>query len=152
MRHDQIRILVADSGHARVFSADTPLGGLQEIEDFFNPELPARDQDVTTDRPGRAFDSNGRGRHAMEPKTKPKANAQHRFAGMLADQLEQARAAGQFERLGLVAEAAMLGALRQNLSQSTSRRVVFEIDKNLVKLDPGAIRAHLPKKLFDTFA
>lgn len=151
MKHEQIRVLVADSGHARVFTADTPLGELREVEDFINPELAPRDQDVTTDRPGRTFDSGGQGRHAMEQKTTPKTNAKNRFANMLAGQLEQGRAAGQFQRLGLVADSAMLGALRQNLSQSTSRKVVFEIDKNLVKLDPASIRSHLPKKLFDTF-
>lgn len=151
MRHEQIRVLVADSGHARVFAADTPLGELDEIEGFVNPELPRRDQDVLTDKPGRAYDSAGKGRHAMELKTSPKANAQHHFADMLAGQLEQARAEGRFERLALVAEATMLGALRQKLTPSTSRKLVFELDKNLVKLDPAAIRKHLPKKLFDTF-
>ena len=151
MRHEQIRVLVADSGHARVFTADTPLGALDEIEDFINPELPRRNRDVLTDKPGRAYDSAGKGRHAMETTTSPKANAQNLFADMLAGQLEKARAEGRFERLALVAEASMLGALRHKLSQLTSRKIVFELNKNLVKLDPAAIRSHLPKRLFDTF-
>jgi protein required for attachment to host cells len=142
-------LLVADEGRARLFSADTPLGPLQELHDVIDPEGRVRDQDLVTDRPGRTFDSAGEGRHAMEPSTDPTETEAVRFAGRLAATLDAARVRDRFEHLGLVAAPAFLGHLRKGLSPETARHVVLEVDKDLTRFDPEAIRERLPERLFD---
>jgi protein required for attachment to host cells len=149
MEKEAIRIVVADGSRARLFCSDHATGSLEERESYVNPELRQRDQDLVTDRPGRAFDSGGAGRHAIEPPTPPGEQAMERFATELARSLEHDRATGVFARLGLVANPHMLGLLRKALHRETERVVAFTIDKDLVRLDAEALRERLPKRLFD---
>jgi len=142
-------LLVADAGRARLFSADDSRGPLKELHEIIDPNGRARDQDLVTDRPGRTFDSAGQGRHAMEPSTDPSETEAIGFAKSLTETMDAARVHGRFEYLGLVAPPAFLGHLRKSLSDETARHVVLEVDKDLTRFDPPAIRDHLPERLFD---
>ncbi len=140
-------ILVADSSRARILMADNPLGPLTELEQLEHPAARSADQDLVSDRPGRTFDSFGQGRHAMEPNENPKHHEAVVFARQLGERLEQARLAGAFDKLVVVAAPAFLGLLRKQLSDETGKLISEEIDKNLVALDPTALREHLPYRL-----
>ena len=48
-----ICVVVADSGRARVFTADSPAGPLNEIETLNNPEGRLHEGDLVSDRGGR---------------------------------------------------------------------------------------------------
>ncbi|MEE4360456.1 MAG: host attachment protein [Pseudomonadales bacterium] len=148
MEKEAIRIVVADGSRARVFVSDHATGDLQEREGFLNPEQRQREQDQVSDRPGRAFDSSGSGRHAMEPPTSAAEQAIERFAAQLAASLDHDRAAGAFSRLGLVAGPHMLGVLRKAIGKETARTLAFSLDKDLVRLDAASLREKLPKRLF----
>jgi protein required for attachment to host cells len=141
-------IVVANSGAARIFSADEPNGSLTELESIAHPEgrLPARE--LTSDLPGRAFDSAGHGRHTMESEVGPRQQAAVDFANLLAGRLERARVEGTTARLVLVAPSAFLGLMRKSLTVDARRLVVLELDKNLVKLPPAEIRQRLPERLY----
>ncbi|MBK1724177.1 host attachment protein [Thiocystis violacea] len=152
MTEAKLWLLVADQGRARLFSAMTARGALEEVHDVVAPQGRMRDQDLTTDRPGRTFDSGGSGRHAMEPSTDPTEVEAIDFAKALADTLNRGRIEGRYRHLGIVAPPAFLGHLRKQMTTETSRELVLEIDKDLTRLDAAAIRDHLPERLFDTLS
>ncbi len=116
---------------------------------MIDPKGRARNQDLITDRPGRTFDSGGHGRHVMEPPTDPIENEAIGFAKRFAAQLDEGRLDDCYQHLGLIAPPTFLGQLRKSLSKDTARRVVLELDKDLSRDDAGALREHLPERLFD---
>lgn len=150
MPNSKLWLIVADEGRAALYAAESPTGPLTELRDFIDPENRLRDQDLVTDRPDRAFDSGGEGRHALESSTQPGEVEAQRFAKWLAETLDQVRTEQRFEMLGLVAPPGFLGLLRKSLSDETTRQVVLEIDKDLTRYDAGGVRAHLPQRLFET--
>jgi protein required for attachment to host cells len=140
--------VVADSSAARVFLADSPTGGLQEIESYANAEGRAHERELGTDNPGRAFDSMGAGRHAMEQKVSPRQHEVISFARMVAERIERARTRNEIERVILVAPPEFLGHLRTSLDAETRRVVDSEHTLNVVRRRAEEIRAHLPPKLY----
>ncbi|WP_018954464.1 host attachment protein [Thioalkalivibrio sulfidiphilus] len=137
-------VIVADASRARIFSAEKSFSALQEVEDISHPEGRLHDQDLNSDRPGRAFDSTGDGRHAMGKEVPPKKQEAVRFAKVLCDRLNNARATGVFEKLYIVAAPAFLGTMRQCMNSVTQKSIVGELDKNLTTHDVDTIRSHLP--------
>lgn len=143
-----IRVVVADSTRARIFDMESSSAGLSEQEAMSSPEGRLHDRDITSDLPGRSFDSNkAGGRHAMEPSTDPKQELAIEFARTIAGQLENARVKNDFEQLVIVAAPTFLGLLREQLSASCRKQVAFELNKNLVQQSAEEIRSHLPKLL-----
>lgn len=140
-------VVVAESSRAKIFTVDNPRGPLRELESLDHPESRAAGQDLASDRPGRAFDRAGEGRHAMGQPVDPREQEVIRFAKQLAERLEAGRVNGDVERIYLIAAPQFLGELRQNLANGTAQLVVQEIDKNLVRHDPADIRSHLPERL-----
>lgn len=143
----KIWILVANSGNATLFSADSPTTPLTELATFENPDVRAKQMDLVSDRPGRSFDSHGEGRHAMESKVEPKQQIQLRFAKLISDRLEQGRVDNAFGRLVLVVAPMFLGLLRANFNASLSALVSMELDKDYTALRPEELRARLPELL-----
>ncbi|KPK55490.1 MAG: hypothetical protein AMS22_04110 [Thiotrichales bacterium SG8_50] len=142
-----IWVVAADAARARIFSADTPQGGLREVTDLVHPESRAHARDAASDEPGTTFDRMGQGQHSMGKKVEPKDEEALRFAKELATMLDSARTAGQYDRLYVVASPRFLGVLRDALGESTRKLVAADIDKNLVAHKVEEIRAHLPARL-----
>ena len=140
-------VVVADARHARIFSADKSHSPLVELEDLTHPEARLHERDFSSDRPGRAFDTTGMGRHAMGKEVPPKKHELGRFARELCDRLNNARATGAFEKLYIVAAPAFLGTLRNCMDSVTQKFIAGEIDKNLTTHPPEEIRRHLPQFL-----
>ena len=143
----KIWVMVANSSRAALYSADSPVGALQEVESFDHPPARQHVQELTSDLPGRAFDSAGQGRHAMEQRTDPKQQEAINFAKELSKRLDTAAAQQSFDRLVLVAAPAFLGLLRKQLSDATQKLIGTEIAKDLTGLDAATLRAHLPDRL-----
>lgn len=143
-----IWVVVADSSRARIFQADSAVGGsLQELDSLAHPEARLHAHELTSDLPGRAFDSSGQGgRHAMEQNLDPKENEALKFARQIADYLETAHTESKFTQLVLAAAPKFLGYLRHNLSTQVTGLVSQAIDKNLVQHTPANIRRHLPER------
>jgi protein required for attachment to host cells len=138
-------VVVADRARARFFRIESPKGPLTEVDELTDPtgRLPGRE--LETDGAGRAFDSAGRGRHAMEKPTSLKTQQAHRFAVAVGRHLDDACHRGDFDTLLIVAAPAFLGQLRAQLSPDTAKRVSREFDKDLTSFEPADIRAHLPE-------
>lgn len=143
----KIWILIANSGNATLFTADSPTASLTELMTFDNPDARVKQMELSSDRPGRSFDSHGEGRHAMATEVEPKEQEQIRFAKLIVDRLEQGRAENAFERLVVVAAPAFLGLLRTNFNAPLSSLLSLEVDKDYTSLRPDELRARLPERL-----
>ena len=143
----KIWVLVADSARARLFHADGSAGPLLEQTDLLMPGSRLKESELVGDRPGRAFDSGGKGRHGMEPSTTAKEMESHRFAVQIAELLQKEQLTGAFNRLVLVAPPGFLGELRGALSDGVRALISEEVGKDLVQFDINSIREHLPERL-----
>ncbi|WGL16135.1 host attachment protein [Microbulbifer bruguierae] len=137
-------VLVANHTHARLFEAEKRAGTLHEIDALVYPEGRMKGRELLSDAPGRAFDSNGLGRHAMAEPTDLRKQGEQKFARDIAHALEQGRQQGRFDRLYIVAEPSMAGSLRHSMSPPTLATIAGESRKNLTTSDVEAIRAQLP--------
>jgi protein required for attachment to host cells len=135
-------ILVADGARARLLRRAEGARQLAVIWEDESADAREKASDLTSDRPGRAFESGASERRsAMAPRTDPKRHAKDMFAARLAARLERELPAAA--RLVLVAAPATLGELRTRLGPDVLRRVVEEIDKDLTAATPDDVAAHL---------
>ena len=139
-------VMVADKSKARIFTVADPRGALLDEVVLEHPQAREREQALTSDRPGRSFDSKGQGRHAMGTSVEPDQQETIRFAKQIADHVQAAHNEGRCDRLLLVAGPPLLGLLRESLKTLTGLRV-SEIEKNLGQYDAREIRKHLPERL-----
>jgi protein required for attachment to host cells len=110
-------------------------------EQFIGVNLKSRE--INADRPGRAFDSRGAGRHAMEPPTDPHRKVKADFARDVAGVLEHELSVHRYEELVLVAAPQTLGDLRNSLPATVRKKVVAEIDKDLTQVPDHEIGGRL---------
>lgn len=140
----KIWILVGDSTKARVFYTDKRNGRLSEQFDLVNPEARLHEQDLTTDLPGRTANSATGMRHGLGEQESHKHRSAELFARKIAERLEQGRAAGEWEKLYIVADPSLLGMLRKALDRDTVQRVAGEVPKNLTRGSRKEVRRVLP--------
>lgn len=141
-----IAILVADAGHARLFTAENATADLHERESFIHPEGRLHDRQLTTDLPGKIKSPDGSG-HAFEQPTDPKQHESEKFAHYLGQYLQTAHSNQEFKYLILIAEPRFLGYLRQQMPEQLKKHISFELDKDLTMQTPPHIRDHLPTHL-----
>jgi len=140
-------IVVADSACATLYEAAAPNAPLNEIHTYLHAEARMHEQKLTSDLPGRTFDSMGSNRHAMSSPTDPKREEAIRFAKELVQALERGRNEHRFERLYVAAPPAFLGLLRSHYSAPLAAMVAQELDKNLTGESMPALRRQLPEFL-----
>jgi len=139
-------VVVADQSKARIFTVADPHGELLDVDELEHPEARDREQTMTSDRPGRGFDSKGQGSHAMGSTDDPGKQDTIRFVKQVTDHVQVAHNEGRCNRLLLVAGPSLLGLLRENLKTSSGLEI-SEIEKNLGQYDAREIRKHLPERL-----
>jgi len=139
-------VVVADQSKARIFTIADPHGALLDVGELEHPQAREHEQTLTSDRPGRSFDSKGQGRHAMGSAVEPGKQETIRFAKQIADHVQAAHNEGRCNRLLLVAGPPLLGLLRESMKASSGIKI-SEIEKNLGQYDALEIRKHLPKRL-----
>ncbi len=96
--------------------------------------------EFASDRPGRAFDIVGKGRHAMSP---PESGQDHQtlvFARQVADYLNDAIAESRVNKLVIFAAPKFLGYLRSELSDTALRSIALAESRNVSDLDEKEIR------------
>jgi len=140
-------VIVADAGHARIFSVEQPNSELDEIQTLTCPEARLHEGDLVSDSPGREHNASGSGSHDVGHTSDAKQEAAIRFAEQVSEVIESGRIAGRFNRLYVIAAPAFLGILRKHYSSAISQLIAAEIDKNLTTHDALEIRKQLPKRL-----
>ena len=141
MKNPLTWILVADGAKARILRSDVQGIARDPVKTFEGST--ARSRDIASDRPGRAFDSAGIGRHAMQPPSDPHEHEEARFLRGVAAYLEQANTEHAFDRLVLVAAPKALGTLRAALSKPLAAKVAGELNKDLTQVPVHDLGNHL---------
>src|SRR5215470_3294630 len=104
-------ILLADGRRARLLVEQHRGGELLEPSDWVMKISEDELYDLQ-DRPPRAFDRVGPGRHAMDRGFDPHEDEERKFLHRVASRLAEAARTGQFHHLVLAAPPRALGALR----------------------------------------
>jgi protein required for attachment to host cells len=136
-------VVVAENSRARIFLMKNTGVSLKELADMQRSEARSYERELTSDRPGRTFDSRGGGRHAKEPELTMKKHETINFAKYIADYINSESEKGKFEKLILISAPEFLGLLRKNLNEAVKHRITRQIDKNIVKQDEAFIRKQL---------
>ena len=143
MKAPRTWILIANGARARIVENSGVGKGVTAVPGKAFEQKPNQAGDIMADRPGRTFDSKGSGRHAMEYGSDPVRVREKNFAGMLCEQLQQARAAGEYERLVVVASPQALGDLREAMSPDVKATLLEEIAKDLTHEPNNKLDRHL---------
>lgn len=128
-------VVVADSARAQLLIPDQDNATLHpaDLPGLLSSELDRHARDVTSDRPGRSFNSSGDGvRHAIEPRHDYHKEQKHKFAEVVANAINQACLAKDYDRLVLVVPPRTLGELRGLLSDRVQTQMSV-IPKDLTK-------------------
>ncbi|WP_431284817.1 host attachment protein [Humitalea sp. 24SJ18S-53] len=136
-------IVIADGEHAR-FLTRTAHGAFHTFKTLESETAGLRSSDLTSDEPGRAFESGDVARHAIAPREDPHLREKHRFAALVAAHVNAAAGAGLFGRLVLVAPIRTMTTLDSELDEPASTRVTHRIRKDLTKVPDGDLAPHLP--------
>ena len=138
-------IVVADAAHARVFE-QIGAGPIQALPDLVFARKVPTDRELFSDRPARAVDRVGGGRHAVERHDR---DQEHRaaFVRAFAEPIERGAIAGAFDRLVLVCAPHTLGEVRAALGPHATQRVVKEIAKDFAKVPDADLVGRLANAL-----
>lgn len=136
-------VIVASAARARIFESAGRRTPLSELSDLINPEDRLHPRDLKSDKPGRAFDTLGGQRHAMQTPVEPKEQSAIRFAKEVVETLESGLSEGRFDALCLVAPPHFLGLLREHMGGALSRAVIGDVVKDLTKEDMASIDQHV---------
>jgi protein required for attachment to host cells len=98
--------------------------------------------EIGTDRPGRAFNSVGGARSAME-QTDWHDQAEQRFLAKLAVRLDKAVVGGEAPSLIVVAPPRAIGVLRKEFTAHVRQAIRAEVEKDYVKMPIDEIARHL---------
>lgn len=130
----KVWILVANRSHARLFE-NTGIGqGITLIKDVSHQEGRLKNQDINADKPGRSFDSRGKGRHALSKHVSPTEHETEQFAKELAVLLNEGRDSSACEKIILVAEPGFLGVLKNKLSDPVLKKITAFVKKDLANV------------------
>lgn len=142
-----IWVLAANSSKAFIYQAKTPAAPLEEAHVFEHEPARKHTRELTSDLPGRAFDSSGEGRHIMEQPVDPKREEAIRFAKKLADFLNKSLQEQSYSMLLIAAAPAFLGLLRSHFSTPLQKAVELELNKDLTDMPAARIREKFPQFL-----
>jgi len=134
-------IAACDSADAHIYLTERRFGEWAEIATLHNPDAALRERDRDSDRPGRVFDSFGKGRHALAPGQTGRRQTIQRFAHEVGNYLNRALTAGDFTHLVLISDPTFLGVLRQELSAALQRSLCHEIPVNPTAYDMEKLKS-----------
>ena len=140
-------IVIADGARARIVKNTGPGRGVEADAELVFRSEHQKLQEIMADKPGRAFDSVGKGRHAMAYGSDAVREDERHFLQSLAERLEKEALADAYDRLILVAPPRALGDLRSFLSKPVKNRVHDEIAKDLTQLPNDRLANHLGKTI-----
>lgn len=129
--HKTTWILVAQRTGATIYQSrgiGAPLSLITSIE---HPRGRLKAGQLESDRPGRAYDRIGGGRHSLSSEEPSPDRVAHEFALRLIERVDHARTQRAFERLVLIAPPKLLGSLRSALPDALRALLVATLPKDL---------------------
>jgi len=135
-------IVACSAADARLWQSNSRFGDWKFLTAMSHASATKSEAHFASDRPGRAFDSVGAGRHSL---SQSESGQQHEllvFARQVADYLNRSIANDDFDHIVLIGAPKFLGCLRTELSGTAKRAVILEASKNLADLDANAIKKY----------
>lgn len=126
-------VVVANSSNAKIFCVNGIGKEIKKVHDLDHPESRQKGSDLVSDRPGRAYDRVGAGRHAVG--RNPLVHEHQVFAQEVCELLRKGFDEGAFENVALIASPDFLGEIRLSLTDQVKTRVVNSIDKDIASVD-----------------
>ena len=136
-------IVIADGARARIVTNAGPGRGVEADSNLVFRSEHRKLQEIMADKPGRGFDSVGKGRHAMAFGADAVREDERHFLQGLAERLEKEALADAYDRLILIAPPRALGDPRPFLSIPVRNRIYEEIAKDLTQLPNDRLANHL---------
>ena len=124
-------ILTGNRGFAKIYEVHGVGRQVKEIVHLDNPNGIKKSGEILSDRPGRAFDKLGGGRHALSTETDVCEHEQQLFAHQLAKKLQEAHDKKAFDELALVVPSHFLGDLKAELHEAVKKKIIKEVPKDL---------------------
>lgn len=146
MKHRKTWYVIADGGRARFVERQEEKSAFDTVREFVSSDLHHSSHQLGTERPGRTHESAGVARHAIQPRTDPHAAEKHTFATQIGNELNQAGARGEFERLVLIAPARVLHDLKLALDSEARQKVVGQLQKDLTRIPNADLPEHLASR------
>lgn len=135
-------IVACSAADARFWRSNSRFGSWDLIAEMYDPSAAEQEKSFASDRPGRAFDIVGAGRHAMSQSESGQNHELLEFARQVAGFLNRSIANSDFSHIVIIAAPRFLGRLRTELSDTALRAVVLEEPKNLTNLDDVEIKQY----------
>ena len=135
-------IVACSSARARFWRSTSRFGEWQSLAEMRDDSANLPESEFASDRPGRAFDIVGKGRHTMSP---PESGQDHQtlvFARQVADYLNNAIAENRVSQLVILAAPKFLGYLRSALSDTALKAIALAEPRNLGDLDEKEIKRY----------
>ena len=123
-------IVVASNEEVRIFKR-VGASDIELLRDIGNPLGTAREQDLITDKPGRATDNRMRARHSYSTEQSHRERVLIEFFRDIIDILDKSFMSHDFDNLTIIAEPRLLGIIRQLLPERIKRALRREIRKDL---------------------
>jgi protein required for attachment to host cells len=139
-------VLVADGRKSLFFrnEGDGDFPNLIVEREDAHPD--AKDREIKSDEPGRAFSSTGGGSRSAYEETDFHQHEEDRFAAATAEMLKTRALRNDYETLVVVAPARTLGELRKHYHKEVQRRLVGEVAKDLVNVPVAEIEKILQEQ------
>jgi protein required for attachment to host cells len=135
-------IAIADGEHARFVQPDGD-HTIRTLSALDSASAHLRSRDIGADRPGRTFESASMAHHAVGERHDPHRMAKDQFVRLVAERLDAAAAAGEFDELLLVAPPRALHELRESLDDTTVKKLIGTLEKDLVKTPDHELWPHV---------
>lgn len=123
-------ILVANAAQARLFEQE-PGSPMTVLQTFHHPASRLHSSELGDQERGRQKTDNRAGAVAFQARVEPQRKEHLRFAGELADFLEQGAQAGRCRHLHVFAASPFLGELRAQFGNATQRVLAGSHDLDL---------------------
>lgn len=133
-------IVACSSARARFWRSTSRYGEWKALAELQNESAALPESGFASDRPGRAFDIVGKGRHAMSQAESAQDHQALVFARQVADYLNDAIANGKVKKLVILAAPGFLGYLRAELSNTALKSVALAEPRNVSDLDEQEIK------------
>lgn len=148
LQKGKLWFLIADGRRARVL-VEAKRGAVLEEPAEWVFVIGDEDRYTPQDRPARAFDSTGAGRHAMDGGRNLHEQEEVNFLTRVATRISDAEKQGAFEHLVIAAPPRALGLLRPLLSDLARARVRADLAKDVLSEEPPRLRERLRDALLN---
>jgi protein required for attachment to host cells len=135
-------VVACSSARARFWRSTSRFGEWKSLAELQDESAVLAESELVSDRPGRAFDIVGEGRHAM---SQPESAQDHQtllFARQVADYLNDAIAESRVNKLVILAAPEFLGYLRAELSNTALKSIALAESRNVSDLGEQEIKRY----------